>query len=45
VSATVRVLVILLYAALALLNFFRFIVRPRSSSSSRARPQPQSRRD
>jgi hypothetical protein len=43
VSATVRVLVILLYAALALLNLMRFIVRPRRSS--RVLPQPPSRRD
>jgi hypothetical protein len=43
VSATVRVLVILLYAALALLNLIRFIVRPRRNS--RARPQPPSRWD
>src|ERR1700678_3716027 len=43
VSAAVRVLVILLYAALALLNLMRFIVRPRRSS--RARPQPPSRWD
>ena len=43
VSAAVRVLVILLYAALALLNLIRFVVRPRRSG--RARPQPPSRRD
>jgi hypothetical protein len=43
VSAAVRVLVILLYAALALLNLIRFVLRPRRSS--RARLQPPSRRD
>jgi hypothetical protein len=43
VSAAVRVLVILLYAALALLNLIRFVLRPRRSS--RAPLQPPSRRD
>jgi hypothetical protein len=43
VSAAVRVLVILLYAVLALLNLIRFIAGSRRSS--RARPQPPSRRN